>query len=81
MNPDMARSCRFMMSALRSLMEGKQTCRGHAKIDANDPERNWQLLLAVHKSLGGADQIHSDVAGPFVVDGTGSTPECIELDR
>src|SRR6478735_9689686 len=32
----LARSCRFRMSALRSLTEGKQTCRGHAKIDAND---------------------------------------------
>ena len=32
----LARRCRSGMSALRSLTEGKQTCSGHAKIDAND---------------------------------------------
>jgi hypothetical protein len=36
----MARSCRLELVALRSLTEGKQTCRGHAKIDVNDPMRN-----------------------------------------
>jgi hypothetical protein len=41
MSLDLARSCRFEMSALRSLTEGKQTCRGHAKIDVNDPTRKW----------------------------------------
>jgi hypothetical protein len=39
----MARSCRFRMSALRSLTEGNQTCSGHAKIDANDPLRSAKL--------------------------------------
>jgi hypothetical protein len=37
----LARSCRFRTSALRSLTEGKQTCRGHAKIDANDSLRSY----------------------------------------
>jgi hypothetical protein len=35
----LARSCPLRLSALRSLTEGKQTCRAHAKIDANDPLR------------------------------------------
>jgi hypothetical protein len=29
-------------TALQSLTEGKQTCCGHAKIDANDPDQPWR---------------------------------------
>jgi hypothetical protein len=46
-----------------------------------DPMRAWRLLLAIHKSLGAADQIHSDLVRPLVIEGTGSTAECVEVDR
>ena len=36
------------MSALRSLTEGKQTCRGRAKIDANDPTRAIEVGSPYH---------------------------------
>jgi hypothetical protein len=45
-----------------------------------DPQRKWQLPLAVHKALGAADQIGSYLVGPLDIDGTGSTSECVELD-
>jgi hypothetical protein len=45
-HPRLYRSCRLEMSALRSLTEGKQTCRGHAKIDVNDPTRTFSLATA-----------------------------------
>src|ERR1700704_2867550 len=60
----MARSCRLRMSALRSLTEGKQTCRGHAKIDGNDPLRSLPLrqieLPGGTKSIGEPSKSRAD---------------------
>jgi hypothetical protein len=44
---ELAHRCRFRRSALWSLTEGKQTCRGHAKIDANDPKPPFSCKLEV----------------------------------
>ena len=59
---DCAVNCRARQgnqSALRSLTEGKQTCRGHAKIDANDLQRTLGELFLGASRVGHRRDLHS----------------------
>jgi pimeloyl-ACP methyl ester carboxylesterase len=62
----LARNCRFRVSVLRSLTEGKQTCRGHAKIDANDRADNGPVHI-VGWSYGGAVVATAALKDPALV--------------